>query len=124
MRHQSYPVMRLLGTQIFSDGARYQVSVFIVKKRSPCPVLDYVTPIYSIKRSRARVNSAFLYLEQDEACMERKGTQLFYSQIESNDHLPLTVICVMRPLCFCPSAQPSVLYGHEFWFPVDLLRQS
>jgi hypothetical protein len=51
-----------------------------------------------------------------------------YSQICPDGHLPLTVICVMRPLCFCPSAahsllKQSVLNGHlsytatNFWTP-------
>jgi hypothetical protein len=48
--------------------------------------------------------------------------QMEYSQIWPNGHLPLAVICVMWPLCFCPSAAHSLLkqsvlnahllYGH------------
>jgi hypothetical protein len=57
-----------------------------------------------------------------------------YSQIWPNGHLPLTIICVMWPLCFCPSAahsllKQSVLNGHlsytatNFWPMGDRLRQ-
>jgi hypothetical protein len=56
-----------------------------------------------------------------------------YSQICPNGHLPLTVVCVMRPLCFCPAAahsllKESVLNGHlsytstNFWSPGWLLK--
>jgi hypothetical protein len=57
-----------------------------------------------------------------------------YSQICPNGHLPLTVICVTQPLCFCPSAahslqKQSVLNGHlsytatNFGSLGDCLRQ-
>jgi hypothetical protein len=61
------------------------------------------------------------FFSQDET-----GMTLLYSQICPNGHLPLTVICVMWPLCVCPSAahfllKQSVLNSHlsctatNFW---------
>jgi hypothetical protein len=44
-------------------------------------------------------------------------SNIIYSQICPNGHLHSMVICVMRPLCFCPSAarsllKQSVLFSH------------
>jgi hypothetical protein len=48
-------------------------------------------------------------LELDGLPSHRSECSCLYRQICPNGHLPLTVICVIRPHCFCPYAADSLL---------------
>jgi hypothetical protein len=87
------------------------MSACIIRNPNPEPA-DFHSPTSGCSASRSKqTTTRKAFTDCNNPC------EIEYSQICPNSHLPLTVICVLRPLSFCFSAahpllKQSVLNGH------------
>jgi hypothetical protein len=127
---------RIILTKLFSNGKKagnfsLQIIVDVCSltayhsKSWPPDLLSTAwTVMWSHKNCAAWTSQSWMWV----ACAFTPVYFSVYSHVCPNGHLPLTIICVMRPLCFCPAAahslvKQSVLNGHlshtatNFWVP-------